>query len=303
MKVLELYAGIGGVAEALRDSGVEVVAVEQSTVAADVYRSLHRHPVERANITTLSADVLAGFEADLWWLSPPCQPFTVRGMRRDLDDRRTESLVHLARLLPQVGPACVVLENVPGFSGSRTEAFLLAMLERARYRVHRTILCPTELGVPNRRRRYYLLASRSAPVMLPLPAAGPAVVLSAYLDAPEDLARYAVSLRTLARYGHAMSVVESNDSAAVATCFTAAYGRSPVRSGSFLLDARGVRRFTEDEILGLLGFSRRPRWPGGLGLEKRYHLVGNAVSVVAARWLLRRVGAGAGCRRNRPDAP
>ena len=290
MKILELYAGIGGVAEALRGSDTDIVAVEQSLVAAGIYRDLHAHELETLNILTLGTKMLEGFGADLWWLSPPCQPFTVRGVRRDLKDRRTESLVHLVRQIPVVRPERLILENVPGFEGSCAERILLQTLEAEGYDVARIVLCPTELGIPNRRRRYYLLASRVGSIALAAVDSGSMLGLASYLEGPVDLVRYAVLPRTVDRYAWAMSVVEPTERGEIAACFTAAYGRSPVRSGSFIRQGDRVRRFTENEILRLLGFSRVPQWPARLPLEKRYQLVGNAVSVVAARWLLRQMG-------------
>jgi len=59
-----------------------------------------------------------------------------------------------------IQPPYVALENVPGFERSLSHSLLLDVLDHAGYAVRERWLCPTELGVPNMRRRYYLLASR-----------------------------------------------------------------------------------------------------------------------------------------------
>ena len=81
------------------------------------------------------------------------------------------------------------------------------------------------------------------------------------------------------RYRHALDLVEPDDPAAVTACFTAAYGRSPVRSGSYLVTPHGPRRFSPTEILRLLGFPGDYRLPPGLSLAAAWRLVGNSLSV------------------------
>ena len=88
------------------------------------------------------------------------------------------------------------------------------------------------------------------------------------------------------RYRGALHVIDPGDPRAVAHCFTSAYGRSPVRSGSYLATKTGVRRFSPAEILRLLGFPESFRLPPELGLEGAWRLVGNSLSIDAVRWVL-----------------
>jgi site-specific DNA-cytosine methylase len=304
LRVLELYAGIGGVAAALEGVATVVAAVDINQRALAVYRRNFVHPALTRTIEGLSADELAGFRADLWWLSPPCQPFTRRGLGRDEDDPRAASLLALLDRIGEIGveaPRYLALENVPGFQGSRCHARLAATLERAGYRWRDGCLCPTELGVPNRRRRYYLVASREDEVADWSPEASDSDrrgTLRPYLDAAPDLdfdPGLAVDPDLARRYRHALDVVRSDEPGAVTACFTAAYGRSPVRSGSYLaLDgAPGgpsgephLRRFSPAEVLRLLGFPATIRLPPDLPPEKAWPLVGNSLSVPAVRRVL-----------------
>ena len=63
-------------------------------------------------------------------------------------------------------PTWVVLENVPGFAGSRAFALLERTAEQAGYTTFaHGLRCPTELGVPGVRRRFYaVLGPRAAAV-------------------------------------------------------------------------------------------------------------------------------------------
>jgi site-specific DNA-cytosine methylase len=315
LRVAELYCGIGGCAAALAplgDGARVAAALDVSHLAVEAYRhAFPGHPAVVRTLESIPAAELAGWEADLWWLSPPCQPFTRRGLGRDLDDPRTASLVALAGALGTAGPPLLALENVPGFAGSRTHRLLRGALAATGYAVRERLLCPTELGWPNRRRRFYLLASRRGWAAEPeneqsrgpgekpeeeeelggvAPAGRPALVAELLDPRPEPGLEIDPAL--VKRYAGALDLVDPDDPAAVTACFTAAYGRSPVRSGSYLVTGREpdgaprLRRFSVAEVLRLLGF---PEWfalPPGTPREVGWRLAGNSLSVPAVRTVL-----------------
>lgn len=289
LRVLELYAGIGGVAAALDGAASVVAAVDINRNALAVYRRNFVHPALTRTIEGLSTQELSGFRADLWWLSPPCQPFTRRGLGRDEDDPRAASLLLLIDRIGEVRPRSVALENVPGFQGSRCHARLVGTLAAAGYRWREGCLCPTELGVPNRRRRYYLVAAREgepADWSPEPPEAARRGTLRPYRD-PEPDPSLTVDRDLARRYEGALDVVRADQPGAVTACFTAAYGRSPVRSGSYLEQDDGrLRRFSPTEVLRLLGFPSTFRLPPDLPPEKAWPLVGNSLSVPAVRRVL-----------------
>lgn len=308
LRVLELYCGIGGLAAALEPAAgaAEIVAaIDVNHLATGVYaRNFPDHRVVTAAVQSITSGRLRRWNADLWWLSPPCQPFTHRGKRRDLADPRTASLLAVLDRLAEIRPRYVALENVPPFRGSDTHGRWLRTLEQSGYTaIRETLLCPTELGIPNRRRRYYLLAGR-VPRLPPRPvprqrAAGPAMLpLAAYLDR-DPSPRLDVDPGLVARYPGALDILDAGDPGAVTACFTSAYGRSPVRSGSYLSpgSATAVRRFSPAEILRLLGFPDSFRLPYGSPgdepsgsdsktLGNAWRLAGNSLSIAAVRAVL-----------------
>ncbi len=286
LRVLELYCGIGGCAAALGETAELVAAVDVNRLALGAYSHNFPHATLAALVESLSIDRLRGWRADLWWMSPPCQPFTSRGLRRDLDDPRAETLLAILNRIAEVRPTYVGFENVPGFRGSRGHHRLLEMLQRAGYRsVMESMLCPTDFGVPNRRQRYYLVAARgrllgAEPV--PWPAGAE---LRHYLDPHPDPA-LDVDLDLVTRYRRALHVVRADDPDTITHCFTSAYGRSVARSGSYLATGGGIRRFSPAEILRLLGFPPSYRLPAELPLKNAWRLVANSLSIVAVRSLL-----------------
>ncbi|EPT27246.1 DNA methyltransferase 2, putative [Toxoplasma gondii ME49] len=101
--------------------------------------------------------------ADVWLLSPPCQPYTRGGKREDLHDPRARGLLHLLDCLERLKtpPKLLFLENVRGFEESQTRQRLLSVLKKKAYTVEEFLLSPTQLGCPNTRVRYYCLAART----------------------------------------------------------------------------------------------------------------------------------------------
>lgn len=292
--ILELYCGIGGCAAALPPTARVAAALDINTRALTAYRhNFPHHPAQARTLDNLPTAELAALGADLWWLSPPCQPFTHRGLRRDADDPRARSLLAMIDQIAAVRPHAIALENVPGFEGSRCHSRLRETLDRAGYHVRETLLCPTDLGVPNRRRRFYLAARLDTP---PAPwgtgqwtgARLPDLVDHTLHPSPPDALRVPREIQE--RFPHALHIVDPHDPDAVTACFTAAYGRSPVRSGSYLrlpppADDR-LRRFAPHEILRLLGFPASYTLPPDLPPSKAWPLVGNSLSVPAVRAVL-----------------
>ncbi|XP_054245944.1 tRNA (cytosine(38)-C(5))-methyltransferase isoform X2 [Indicator indicator] len=120
LRVLELYSGIGGMHQALKEScrWAEVVAaVDVNTLANEVYK--HNFPGTPLWAKTIESITLQEFDRlsfDMVLMSPPCQPFT----RKEL----------------------------------------LQTLETCEFEYQEFLLSPTCLGIPNSRLRYFLLARR-----------------------------------------------------------------------------------------------------------------------------------------------
>ncbi|MDR6851756.1 DNA (cytosine-5)-methyltransferase 1 [Sphingomonas sp. BE123] len=96
---------------------------------------------------------------------PPCQGFSTAGRRR-ADDPRNRMVGHYLDFLRLVQPRLVLLENVRGFTTMQLDdtgsyaAHVTGELEDMGYRVWSEMLVASEWGVPQRRPRFFVIASR-----------------------------------------------------------------------------------------------------------------------------------------------
>ncbi|KXZ49769.1 hypothetical protein GPECTOR_19g220 [Gonium pectorale] len=141
--------------------------MDVNTTANRAYANEYGVQPRAMDLQRVTAAQLDALGADLWLLTPPCQPYTTgpNARRRDTADPRAASL--LALLSPAAGlpamsrpPARLLLENVPGFVGSGGHGALRAALAGAGYEVREFIVSPHQLGVPYSRPRYFALALR-----------------------------------------------------------------------------------------------------------------------------------------------
>ncbi|XP_067655042.1 tRNA (cytosine(38)-C(5))-methyltransferase-like [Haliotis asinina] len=165
VRVLELYSGIGGMHWALKESGLSfevVAAIDINTTANQIYRHNFPHvELLPSSIDKLTAAQFESWDIDAVLMSPPCQPFTRMGKKRDVEDIRTKSFIHVLHLISVVKkkPRYILVENVKGFETSEARQRLMTTLTQCSYHYQEFLLTPLQMGVPNCRLRYYLIAT------------------------------------------------------------------------------------------------------------------------------------------------
>ncbi|RCI06493.1 tRNA (cytosine-5-)-methyltransferase, partial [Rhizopus stolonifer] len=164
LKQIEFYSGIGGMHYAAKLAGwdVEILkAFDINTVANDIYRhNFNPKTVGQHLIETLSTKYYDDMAADVWTMSPPCQPYTRIGLQQGSEDARAKSFLHLLKVLGEMQnkPKYILVENVKGFEVSDSRDMLVDKLKHCDYSFQEFLLTPLQLGIPNSRMRYYLLA-------------------------------------------------------------------------------------------------------------------------------------------------
>ena len=89
----------------------------------------------------------------------PCPPFSVAGKQLGADDER-DLFPQMLRLVREVNPRVVMIENVKGFLDAKFEAYrrwVLGQLENLGYRVHVQLLNASDFGVSQLRPRVVIV--------------------------------------------------------------------------------------------------------------------------------------------------
>lgn len=306
-RVVELFAGLGGVSAAWPEADV-VAAVDIDQHAESVFTLNHAAAFYRRELLSVQSAEFSKWDCQAVWLSPPCQPFTVRGAQRGMSDRRSAALRHIIGVLAKIRPQTIILENVPGFCPSDGFSFVTETLDSAGYNITHRLLCPTQLGWPNRRERFYLIAHlggalswRELPRVhreatgesllgfsLASHSEDPSVLrLGDFLDTAVDSELWMAEAEQ-SRYLAGLDIVDrtGNSASKPAACFGSSYGRAISRSGSYLLDGGRLRRFSPREVARLLGFSDALRLPLALSNRQLWKILGNSLSLPAVRYVL-----------------
>jgi DNA (cytosine-5)-methyltransferase 1 len=188
VKVFDFFAGCGGTSKGLASAGMEVIlALDSDADAEKTFK--HNFPKAaflRDDIRNIDTKALLPFvkacagSLILFSGCAPCQPFSKQNGHRRRHDERSTLLDEFSRFVVRYKPDFVFCENVPGLQAIETNAGpfrrFLDALDANGYpeanRVHR-VVDAQDYGVPQRRRRLVLLASKHGPIVLPKPTHGP----------------------------------------------------------------------------------------------------------------------------------
>lgn len=175
VKVVDLFCGIGGLTHGLAKSGLRVVAgIDNDGTCKFGYEHNNDAKFIQKDIGDVTANqlkklfgkrkgtirVLAG--------CAPCQPFSRLNIRK-VTEKQLEPLVKFAQLIGELKPDIVSMENVAGLANeSKYPIFrtFLDTLETNKYRYSYAIVDTSEYGVPQKRKRLVLLASRFGKISL-----------------------------------------------------------------------------------------------------------------------------------------
>lgn len=165
LKVAGLFAGVGGIEEGLRSAGHEPVFLcEKDESAKRVLAKqfpdveLHGDILELSGKDLPACDVLAaGF---------PCQDLSPAGRTAGIEATNSGLVRHVFRLIEEMSkpPTWVLLENVPfmlQLHKGKAMDLVTSMLEQHGYRWAYRTIDTRAFGLPQRRRRVIVLASKS----------------------------------------------------------------------------------------------------------------------------------------------
>ncbi len=169
---IDLFAGAGGLSLGFEQAGFDIAAaveIDPIHCATHEFNFPNSKALCASVVDMTGAEIrrLAGIGAkdiDAVFGGAPCQGFSMMG-KRAMDDQRNQLVFHYVRLVSELRPKFCVFENVKGLTLGKHVQFLeelIAALGEAGYKVllPYSVLNAADFGVPQDRRRLFLIAAR-----------------------------------------------------------------------------------------------------------------------------------------------
>lgn len=192
-RIIDLFSGVGGLSLGFEMAGFSVsLANEYDPSIAEAYirnrinpnmiiEDITRLPIDLTFVPYIGKiDVVVG--------GPPCQGFSQKGQRKSINDERNYLFKYFFKVVEFVKPPYFLMENVPNLLTSENGYFkdeIYSLFRSLGYSLDSSVLNAAEYGVPQNRRRAFILGKRGEQY-LPLPKASKQTI--SIWDAISDLA-------------------------------------------------------------------------------------------------------------------
>ncbi|MBS9767556.1 MAG: DNA (cytosine-5-)-methyltransferase [Flavobacteriaceae bacterium] len=181
LKFIDLFAGLGGIRigfeQACKDRGIKAECVLTSEIkpyAIETLKLNHKDNNFVGDIFKLKNENIPNF--DFLFGGFPCQPFSTGGKRNGFADTRGTLFFEIERILKHKQPQGFILENVEGLVKhdlankndeiGRTLQTILSKLKELGYIVTWKVLDAVDFGLPQSRKRIYIVGTKKNKVSL-----------------------------------------------------------------------------------------------------------------------------------------
>ena len=168
LKVLDLFSGCGGLSSGFKMAGFKIVgAIDNDSDSIDTFKKnfkkgkFYVKDINKINKYEIKknfkkVDVIIG--------GPPCQGFSnANRWHKNYNDPRNLLFLKFIEFVKIIKPKMVLIENVSGIlsksKGSKIEK-IKDILEKIKYKVNYKILNASDYGVPQIRRRVFIVGNR-----------------------------------------------------------------------------------------------------------------------------------------------
>lgn len=159
MRCVDLFSGCGGLSFGFKNAGYDIVAAfDNWEKAVEVYQENFSHPVFLQDLNDVEASIrkIGQFHPEMIMGGPPCQDFSSAG-KRDISQGRAEMTFKFANIVCTIKPKWFVMENVEQIKKSHFLTRIIEQFCRADYGLTSAILDASFCGVPQARKRFFLI--------------------------------------------------------------------------------------------------------------------------------------------------
>ena len=173
---IDLFSGAGGLHIGFEKAGFEIqLCIDNNDIVEKTHkRNFPNIPIINRDINLVSTEeirkYLAGKSVDIIIGGPPCQGFSTIGHRASSNpekrlkkDPRNELVLTYARIIKELRPKFIVMENVKGILTLEKGAYLqnvLSILEDAGYKAGYKLINMADFGIPEIRERVIIIGNR-----------------------------------------------------------------------------------------------------------------------------------------------
>jgi len=170
-KVIDIFAGVGGISVGFAKAGFDVVSAnEYDGEIANTYKKNHPNTkmIVRDISKVKSKDLYAKKDIDVVVGGPPCQGFSMAGKRirknkEFLNDPRNELFREFYRIVKDLNPKVFVMENVAALLsmyGGKVKDEIFKIFNEIGYSTNVKVLLAADYGVPQLRKRAVFIGNR-----------------------------------------------------------------------------------------------------------------------------------------------
>ena len=174
IRFIDLFAGIGGIRLGLEQAAHELGYATECMMTSEIKPAAikvlrQNHPQENicGDVTQIDSANIPDF--DILCAGFPCQAFSFAGKRMGFEDTRGTLFFEVARILRDKRSKGFILENVEGLDShdnGKTFSVILDTLHSLHYKVSYRVLNSKDFGVPQERKRIYIVGTKSKEVDL-----------------------------------------------------------------------------------------------------------------------------------------
>lgn len=164
MNTVDLFAGCGGLSLGFQNAGFDIkAAFDNWRPAIEVYQKNFSHPIFEQDLSgDFDLELIKNFSAQMIISGAPCQDFSSAG-KRDETLGRADLTLRFAEIVAEILPEWFVLENVPRIEKSGVLRHAKRILQSSGYGLTETILDASLCGVPQNRKRFFLVGHLKSP--------------------------------------------------------------------------------------------------------------------------------------------
>lgn len=282
-KFIDLFAGVGGIRQSFENNGGKCVFSSEIDTFAKFTYYTNFGTVPFGDITKISADSIP--QHDILCAGFPCQPFSHIGKREGFEHPTQGTMFHeIIRIIETRKTPVLFLENVPGLinhDDGNTLQVIIETLQDMGYKVQHTVLDASHFGIPQKRKRFYLVAFLDHNVQFEFPK--PPMLSKDIGEVLETgVTGYSISEHLQKSYlfkkdDGKPALVDKESTGAIKT-LVSTYHKIQRLTGTFVKDGEtGIRLLTTNECKAIMGFPEHFAIP--VSRTQMYRQMGNSVVV------------------------